>query len=82
MREEPARWGIETGYRSVEFIRARTQSPSTSARLFLFYFTVVVANMWLYCKAAQTPYWGPVPVMTLLGYMDCLWLHIVRSGPS
>ena len=77
-----ARWGIETGYRSVESIRAKTQSPSTSARLFLFYFTVVVANMWLYCKAMQTPYWGPVPVMTLLGYVDCLWLHIVRCGPS
>ena len=77
-----ARWGIETGYGSVESIRAKTKSPSTAARLFLFYFTVVVVNFWLYCKAMQTPYWGPSPVMPLVDYVDCLWLHIGRGGPT
>ena len=77
-----ARWGIETGYGSMESIRARTKSPSTSARLFLFYFTVVVVNLWLYCKAVQTPYWGPSPVMPLADYVDCLWLHVTREGPT
>ena len=38
-------WGIETGYGSVESIRAKTKSLSTSARLFLFYLTVVVVNL-------------------------------------
>ena len=57
-----ARWGIEMGYRSVESIRAKTKSPKTAARLFLFYFTLVVINMWLCCGAVRTPYWGnPFP---------------------
>ena len=56
-----ARWGIETGYRSMESIRAKTKSPKTATRPFLFYFTPVVVNMWWYCKAVQTPYWGPFP---------------------
>ena len=76
-----ARWGIETGYRSMESIRVKTKSPNTSARLFLFYFTAVVVNLWLYCKAVQTPYWGPSPVMPLIDYVDCLWLHVTRGGP-
>ena len=77
-----ARWGIETGYRSVESIRAKTKSPKTAARLFLFYFTLVVVNMWWYCKAVQTPYWGPVPQMPLRDYVDCLWLRVTGGGPS
>ena len=78
-----ARWGTGTGYRCVESVRARTKSPNMAARLFLFYFTLVVVNMWLYCKAMQTPYWGPVPGMPLLDYVECLWLRMVwGGGPS
>ena len=76
-----ARRGIETGYGSVESVRAKAKSPGTSARLFLLYYTVVV-NLWLYCKAAQAPYWGPSPVMPLVDYVDCLWLHVTREGPT
>ena len=40
------RWAIETGYRTINKSRARTKSNSLSARLFLFYFTLTVQNVW------------------------------------
>ena len=44
--EHKKRWAIETGYRSVNKLRARTKSNSLSARLFLFYFTLTALNVW------------------------------------
>ena len=41
------RWGIETGYRQIEQVRARTRSCSFPLRLFLFYFSAISANMWV-----------------------------------
>ena len=50
IKEIPAaykkRWAIETGYRVVEKIRARTKSNCTQARIFLFFFTMTVNNVW------------------------------------
>ena len=40
------RWAIETGYRCVEGIRARTKSNCVQARVFLFFFTMTVNNVW------------------------------------
>ena len=40
------RWAIETGYRCVEKIRARTKSNCTQARVFLFFFTMTANNVW------------------------------------
>ena len=40
------RWAIETGYRCVEKIRARTKSNCTQARIFLFFFTMAANNVW------------------------------------
>ena len=74
-----ARWGIEMGYRSVESIRAKTKSPKTAARLFLFYFTLVVINTWLYC-GADAVLGEPIPEMPLRDYTDCLWLHVTGGG--
>ena len=39
------RWSIETGYRQIEQVRAKTRSRSFSLRLFLFYFSAIFANM-------------------------------------
>ena len=77
-----SRWGIETGYRSIESVRARTKSHSMEARLFPFHFTLVVVNFWLYCKAVWTPYWDPVPEMPLGDCLDCPWQRVTRGGPS
>ena len=40
------RWAIETGYRVVEKIRARTKSNCTQARIFMFFFTMTINNVW------------------------------------
>ena len=45
--EYKKRWGIETGYRQIESVRARTRSKSFSLRIFLFYLSVVFVNMWI-----------------------------------
>ncbi len=40
------RWGIETGYRQIEQIRAKTISRNQDIRLLVFFVSVFVYNMW------------------------------------
>ena len=40
------RWGIETGYRNIGFMRAKTRSMIPGARWLLFLFSAAVANFW------------------------------------
>ncbi len=40
------RWGIETGYRQIEQIRAKTISRNQDIRLLAFFVSVFVYNMW------------------------------------
>ena len=40
------RWGIETGYRNIGFMRAKTRSMIPGVRQFLFLFSAAVANLW------------------------------------
>ena len=40
------RWGIETGYRQIEQVRAKTTSRSQGIRLLVFFASVFVYNMW------------------------------------
>lgn len=80
-KEYRARWIIETGYRSLEEISARTKSPKTSARLFLFYFSLLLTIFWLICQITQMPYWGPTPVMPLTDYVDCIYI-CAKEGRS
>ena len=40
------RWGIETGYRVAKQVRPFTSSRNPSVRLVLFYFTMILYNMW------------------------------------
>ena len=41
------RWSIEAYYRQTEQVRIRTRSRLFQLRLFLFYFSAIVANMWV-----------------------------------
>ena len=41
------RWGIETGYRVAKQIRPFTSSRNPSVRLVLFYFTMILYNLWV-----------------------------------
>ena len=49
-----SRWGIETGYRMDESIRARTASRSHGVRVFFFLFTLAVHNMHVVMNAVHT----------------------------
>lgn len=40
------RWGIETGYRNIGFMRAKTRSMIPGVRQLLFLFSAAVANLW------------------------------------
>ena len=45
--EYKKRWGIETGYRGAKQVRPFTCSRNPSFRLVLFYFTMVLYNVWV-----------------------------------
>ena len=49
-----SRWGIETGYRMDESIRAKTASRSHGVRVFFFLFTLAVHNMYVVLNAVHT----------------------------
>ena len=41
------RWGIETGYRNIGFMRAKTRSMIPGVRQLLFLFSAAVCNLWM-----------------------------------
>lgn len=41
------RWGIETGYRQIDEVRARTASRSHGVRVLYFIFAIMVCNVWV-----------------------------------
>ena len=48
------RWGIETGYRMIEEMRARTRSNKTVSRIFCFLYSVVMFNAWVMINAMMS----------------------------
>lgn len=41
------RWGIETGYRDIERVRAKTTSSNNSIRVLYFMYSLLLYNAWL-----------------------------------
>jgi IS4 transposase len=41
------RWGIETGYRDIERMRAKTTSRKNSIRILYFMYSILLYNAWL-----------------------------------
>ena len=54
------RWGIETGYRMIEKMRARTRSTNTVSRIFCFLYSVVMFNAWVMINAMLSAVSKPV----------------------
>ena len=54
------RWGIETGYRMIEEMRARTRSTKTVSRIFCFLYSVVMFNAWVMINAMLSAVSKPV----------------------
>ena len=50
--EYRTRWGIETGYRNIRFMRAKTRSMIPGVRWFLFMFSAALANFWMFANYA------------------------------
>ena len=48
------RWDIETGFRMIENMRARTPSGSVDARVFYFLYSVMVFNLWVVANVILT----------------------------
>ena len=70
------RWGIETGYRVLEWARAKTKSPRTAARLFLFFLSLAFYNFWSLCREEHTIWCGRAIPMPMHDYADGLLMHI------
>ena len=49
------RWGIETGYRCAKSIRPRTVSRNPVLRMFLFYVSLAVCNIWMTVRDSDDP---------------------------
>ena len=50
--EYRSRWGIETGFRNMGFMRAKTRSMIPGVRWFLFMFSAALANFWMFANYA------------------------------
>ena len=77
------RWGIETGYRVLKQVRAKTKSPRAAARLLLMFFSLAYANFWLlYRRMLINGDAGTEKNMPIADYSDLLWMLITdRSRP-
>lgn len=73
-----ARWGIETGYRVLEDIRAKTKSPKVTARLFFLFFSLVFMNFWVLYRVKRTLHHNTMQdlCIPISDYADILWLYI------
>ena len=77
------RWGIETGYRILKQVRAKTKSPRAAARLLLMFFSLAYANFWLlYRRMLISAGAGKTKALPIADYSDLLWLQITaRNRP-
>ena len=65
--EYRSRWGIETGYRNIGYMRAKTRSMIPGVRWFLFMFSAALANFWTFANyaAASTQSGIITPTITI-----------------
>ena len=71
------RWGIETGYRNIGFMRAKTRSMIPGVRWLLFLFSAAVANFWTLANyvAADAKDGTITPTITI----EFFKTHLVRQ---
>ena len=59
------RWSIETGYRMIEHMRAKTSSQSSTVRTFYFWYSLLVFNLWVIANAlGRGASWDGKPIMS------------------
>lgn len=82
--EYAKRWGIETGYRQIEDVRAKTRSSRHGPRVFYMALTMMLFNVWIVIDALHRlacAAQGPEPVIPLRSALTAM-LFALQSGPG
>ena len=75
------RWGIETGFRCLKGIMGKTTSRSMSFRIFLFFFSAVLFNMWV-MRGYRSQRAGAGHVKLVIFVTRCVLLNLREMGIS
>ena len=82
--EYAKRWGIETGYRQIEDVRAKTRSSRHGPRVFYMALTMMLFNLWIVIDALHRlacAVQGPEPAIPLRSALTAM-LFFLQSGPG
>ena len=84
--EYARRWGIETGYRQIEFARVRTRSENQETRIFCFMYATMMYNVWVVLNlvnAARRPKqfekWDGAPSITQTEMKIRILLYVLQN---
>ena len=67
------RWGIENGYKSAKTVRPRTTSTNRSVRIFMFFISLFIYNLWVFLRTSN----GYIRLADLLMFMS---IAVYRNG--
>ncbi len=65
------RWGVETGYRLVETMRAKTRIQDMAARMLCFYYSLLAYNEWMIVRVMLSDGTERQSAMTQLTFQSC-----------
>ena len=77
------RWGIETGYRMIENIMAKTSSIGVAPRVIYFAYALLLYNMWVCANVelAQSR-WNGEPVIAQITFLETLMRTMFKFRPE
>ena len=78
------KWGIETGYRMIEHMRAKTSNRSSTVRAFYFWHSLLVFNLWVIANAmlGRGTGWDGKPIMSLNTLGEIILNKISEGRPK
>ena len=71
------RWGIETGYRQLEQFRPRTSSRNHLFRIFLFFISIFMRNMWALTRYDEVTH-SSITMRQMIGTVMVCALEYIR----
>lgn len=71
------RWGIETAYRVIENMRAKTRSKQPGARIFCFLYSLLIYNIWILVKILLAATADTDAIFT-----QCTYKEILQNPPT
>ena len=78
------RWGMETGYKMIEHMRAKTSSQGSIVRAFYFWYSLLVFNLWVIANAilGRGAGWDGKPIMSQNTLGEIILSEISESRPK